>query len=78
MQVVGVGSLFHTHFTDEEIKDVHAVFRADREKLTSYHMHLIVSGVFFLPAKLGALSAAHSDSDIDKFLTETESFAKAH
>ena len=38
VQVVGVGSLFHTHFTDEEIKDVHAVFRADRERLRQYHI----------------------------------------
>ncbi len=74
VQVVGLGSLFHTHFADEEIKDVHAVFRADRAKLTSYHMHLIVNGVFFLPAKLGALSAVHTKTDIEKLLLETENF----
>jgi glutamate-1-semialdehyde 2,1-aminomutase len=75
VQVVGVGSLFHTHFTDEDVKDVHAVFRADREKLTSYHMHLVINGVFFLPTKMGALSTAHSEEDIDKLLVETENFA---
>jgi len=76
VQVVGVSSLLNTHFTDEEVKDIHAVFRANREKLTQYHMHLIANGVFFLPTKMGALSAAHSAEDINKLLIETESFAK--
>jgi len=76
VQVVGVGSLFHTHFTDEEIKDVHAVFRADREKLRRYHMYLTANGVFLLTAKMGALSAAHSEEDVDKLLSETENFTK--
>jgi glutamate-1-semialdehyde 2,1-aminomutase len=75
VQVVGLSSLFHTHFTEEEIKDIHAVFGADREKLTQYHMHLTANGVFFLPTKMGALSTAHSETDIEKFLVETESFA---
>lgn len=77
VQVVGVGSLFHTHFTDEEIKDVHAVFRASREKLTQFHMHLIANGVFFLTAKMGALSAAHTKTDVENFLMETENYVKA-
>lgn len=76
VQAVGVSSLFNTHFTDEEVKDVHAVFRANREKLTRYHMHLIANGVFFLPTKTGALSAAHSEEDRDKLLIETENFTK--
>jgi len=76
VQVVGVGSLFHTHFTDEEIKDVHAVFRADREKLRQYHMYLTANGVFLLTAKMGALSAVHSEQDVDKLLSETENFTK--
>jgi len=76
VQVVGAGSLFHTHFTGEEVKDIRAVFRADREKLTQYHMHLITNGVFFLPRKMGGLSAAHTRSDIEKLLVETEKFAR--
>jgi len=75
VQVVGVGSLFHTHFTDEAIKDVHAVFRADRERLRQYHMYLTANGVFLLTAKMGALSAAHTEADIEKLLVETENFA---
>ncbi len=76
VQVTGVSSLFHTHFTKEKIKDIHGVFGADREKLLDYHMHLITNGVFFLPAKTGALSTAHTNEDVDKLLTEAERYAR--
>jgi glutamate-1-semialdehyde 2,1-aminomutase len=76
VQVVGLGSLFHTHFTDRETKNVHAVFKADREKLEQYHFHLIANGVFFSPTKMGALSTAHTETDLEKLLTETENYAK--
>ena len=76
VQVAGEGSLFHTHFTHEKVKDVRDVFRADRGKLLNYHMHLIMNGVFFLPTRTGALSTAHSENDIEKLLTKAETFAK--
>ncbi len=78
VRVVGVSSLFHTHFTEEEVKDVNGVFRADREKLTQYHMYLIDNGVFFLPTKTGGLSAAHTKTDIEKFLVETENYVRSN
>ncbi|MDH5780666.1 MAG: aspartate aminotransferase family protein, partial [Candidatus Bathyarchaeota archaeon] len=76
VQVTGVSSLFHTHFTKERVKNVDDVFGANREKLLDYHMHLITRGVFFLPTKPGALSTAHANEDIDTFLTEAEGYAK--
>jgi len=75
-QVTGVGSLLHTHFTREKVKDVRDVFRADRGKLSDYHKHLIMNGVFFLPTRTGALSTSHSENDIEKLLTKAEIFAK--
>jgi glutamate-1-semialdehyde 2,1-aminomutase len=76
VQVVGTSSLFHTHFTNEEVNDVHSVFRANRDRLAQYHMHLIANGVFFLPTKTGALSAAHTKTDVEKFLLETENHVR--
>ena len=76
VQVTGAGSLFTAHFTGEEVKDTHAVFRADRKKLAEYHLNLIAKGVFFLPTHMGALSTAHSEADIQKLLSETERYAK--
>ncbi len=76
VQVIGLSSLFNTHFTHERIKDVHSVFRADRKKLEDYHMQLIANGIFFLPTKIGALSTAHTNGDIEKLLAEVENYTK--
>jgi len=78
VQITGVGSLWHTHFTKEKILDSNAATRADKEKLTKYHMHLIENGVFLLPGKMGALSTAHTRADLEKTLAETERFTIVH
>jgi len=76
VHITGVSSIFQTHFTREEVKDIQSAFRADRAKLTEYHMYLINSGVFFLPKKIGVLCRAHTNEDINKFLLETENYVK--
>ncbi len=76
VQVTGTGSLFNTHFTKEEVKDVNAAFKADRKKLVEYNLKLIENGVFFLPTHTGALCTAHSRADIEKLFSETEKYAK--
>jgi len=76
VQVVGASSLFNTHFTRGNIKDATAVFKADRKKLIDYNLKLIANGIFFLPTHTGALSTAHSKTDITKLLSETEKYAK--
>ena len=76
VQVTGAGSLFQTHFTRENVKDARAAFNADRKKLVDYHLSLISNGVFFLPTHVGALSTAHSESDIEKLFSETENYVK--
>ena len=74
VQVTGSGSLWHTHFTKEKIENAITAARANKEKLTKYHIHLIENGVFFLPGKAGALSAAHTQADLDRLLSQTERF----
>ncbi|MGB9741286.1 MAG: aspartate aminotransferase family protein [Candidatus Bathyarchaeia archaeon] len=76
VQVTGKSSLFNVHFTKEEIMDANAVFRADRKKLVDYNLYLIANGIFFLPGHNGALSTAHSESDVEKLFLETEEYAK--
>jgi len=76
VQVTGVGSLFYTHFTKEEVKDARAASKADKKKLVNYHLHLIANGVFFLPTHTGALSTAHSEADREKLTLKTEDYAK--
>lgn len=76
VQVTGEGSLFQTHFTKEKMRDINAVSRADKNRLDNYHMNLMTNGVFFLHGKLGALSKAHTEADLDKLLAKTENYAK--
>lgn len=76
VHVTGASSLFQTHFTREQVRDVHGAFRADRKKLLDYHMHLIVNGIFFLPARTGVLCVAHTEGNLEQLLTEAEAFAK--
>jgi len=47
---------------------------ADKAKLLKYHMHLTENGVFFLPGKAGVLGSAHTEADLEKLLSQTESF----
>lgn len=77
VQVVGIGSLWNTHFTKEPVKDAHDVARADRERLTRYHMHLVEKGIYQPPTKTGALCAAHTGADLEKLLTETEGYFRS-
>lgn len=74
VQITGLSSLWHTHFSKETIQDADAAARADKERLTRYHMHLIENGIFFLPRKAGALSTAHTEADLEKLLSRTEDF----
>lgn len=76
VQVTGLGSLWHTHFTKEKVQDSRAVARSDKEELNKYHMHLIENGVFFLPGKMGALCTAHTKKDLERLVTETENFKR--
>ena len=76
VQVTGAGSLFNTHFTKGEVKDARAPSKTDKKKQVDYHLRLIANGVFFLPTHTGALSIAHSETDIEKLFLETEKYAK--
>ena len=77
--VTGMGSLFMTHFTGRgqiPITDAVAASRCDANQLHNYHMYLMgEEGIFFLPGKLGAISAAHTADDARHLASATERFA---
>jgi glutamate-1-semialdehyde 2,1-aminomutase len=75
-QVTGTSSLFNVHFTKERPKNANDVFRADRNKQIEYDLNLIANGVFVLPTHTVALSTAHSESDIEKLLSVTKTYAQ--
>ena len=72
-QVTGAGSMFLTHFNKGAIMDATDVAKSNRELLKRYHLALMANhGIFFLPAKMAALSFAHEESDVEKLLDATE------
>ena len=72
-QVTGAGSMFLTHFSKGAIMDATDVAKSNRELLKRYHLALMANhGIFFLPAKMAALSFAHEESDVEKLLDATE------
>ena len=79
--VTGMGSLFMTHFTPDAnvnaITNASEAFMCDTEMLERYHFDMIANdGIFFLPGKLGAISAAHTDADIAGVVKATQRFAQ--
>ena len=74
--VSGKGSLFMTHFIDNgvtEIKTAADVAKCNNSKLVKYHFQMIAKdGIFFLPGKLGAISNAHTKSDINQMIKASE------
>jgi len=77
-KVTGTGSLFNIHFTREEIKNARDAAKADMNRLIEYNLNLINKGVFFLPGHNGALSAAHSEEDLEKLFSVTKDYVAAH
>ena len=75
-KVTSAGSLFQVHFTKEEVENAETAFKADKVKLADFHKFLIRNGVFFLPTRNGAISQAHSEEDLQRFLDETGSYLK--
>ncbi len=77
--VTGRDSLFMTHFVKDginEIKNSADAANCDTKLLHKYHFEMIANdGIFFLPGKLGAISNAHSDSDVKKMIEASNRFS---
>ena len=69
IKVTGKGSLFMTHFLKDGISEINNssdVAKCDSSLLHKYHFDMMVKdGIFFLPGKLGAISNAHSQNDLN-------------
>ena len=75
-KVTGTGSLFLTHFLSNKVDDImnaNDVSLSDNETLAKYHFSLMTKyGIFFLPHKMGAISAVHDVKDIQNLINATE------
>jgi glutamate-1-semialdehyde 2,1-aminomutase len=74
VRVTGASSLFNVHFAREKIRNADDAVKADKNRLLDYNLNLITNGVFFLPGHNGALSTAHSKTDMEKLFHETEAY----
>jgi glutamate-1-semialdehyde 2,1-aminomutase len=72
-QVVGVGSLFNIHLTDEPIINYRAVVRGDRKTLSMLALALMNRGIFIAPRGMGCTSSVMTQNDVDTFLSALES-----
>ena len=79
--VTGKDSMFMPHFTQKsgihKVKNASDAAKCDTAALYRYHFSLIArSGIFFLPGKLGAISDAHTKSDVSALIAATEKYAQ--
>jgi glutamate-1-semialdehyde 2,1-aminomutase len=78
VRVTGTGSLYLIHFLDDtdinNIGNATDVAMSNKELLRMYHLALVAKhGIFFMPLKMGAFSAAHDEADVKRLLSATRS-----
>ena len=74
----GAGSLFMPHFVrgPGRVRSSADASRCDTKLLERFHFEMIArDGIFFLPGKLGAVSAAHTGPDIRRLLEAAGRFS---
>lgn len=73
-QVQGIGSLLTVFFTDRPVLSWDDAKKCDTERYARWFRGMLAEGILLSPSQFEALfiSAAHSDSDIEKFLTSAE------
>ncbi len=68
VQMTGIGSLFCTHFTDQEIRSARDLVRINAEADKAFYPYLLLEGVFVPNHHMGFLSAVHSEEDVDRMI----------
>jgi len=80
-QATGIGSLFSIHTTAKKpVKDASCYADSDHEKSRRLFSHMLDDGILMVvPDRLhGAVSYAHTDSDIGNLTVSVERFVKAN
>jgi len=68
VQVTGIGSLFHVHFSDEPITSKRTAIRANHARQYEFSMGLLSKGILLTPHHPGFIFAAHTAEDIKRIL----------
>ena len=81
VDVTGVGSLFMTHFLNDNIRKISSaqdVALSDKVLLKKYHFALMAkNNIFFLPEKMGSISSLHTLNDADLLIDATEQIVQS-
>jgi glutamate-1-semialdehyde 2,1-aminomutase len=67
-QMIGLGSMFCTHFTDKEIDSVRVLADENMKAARAFYPHLLYEGVFIPNVHMGFISAAHTEEDVDRII----------
>jgi glutamate-1-semialdehyde 2,1-aminomutase len=78
-RVQRLGSAFTLFFTSEPVTDFTSAKRADSARFGRFFHELLERGVYLPPAQLeaGFISAAHTENDIDTFITAVDPAMRA-
>jgi glutamate-1-semialdehyde 2,1-aminomutase len=76
-QVVGIGSLFQIFFTPDEVKNYRDQQRSDRAIFEIFARKMFAKGVFMSRRAKNYISTAHTESDLDVFLTAADAVCAA-
>jgi len=71
-QMVGVGSLFNIHLTDQPIVNYRAVAGGDRKTLSVLALALMNRGIQIAPRGMGCTSSVMTEAEVDAFITALE------
>jgi glutamate-1-semialdehyde 2,1-aminomutase len=81
VDITGVGSLFMTHFLNQNIRKISSALDAglsDKGLLRKYHLALIAKhNIFFLPKKMGAISSIHTMKDAELLIDATQQIVQS-
>jgi glutamate-1-semialdehyde 2,1-aminomutase len=76
-QVIGIGSFFQIFFTPDPVKDYRGQTRANRALFEVFARNMFAKGIFLSRRAKNYISTAHSDSDLDEFLTAADAVCAA-
>jgi glutamate-1-semialdehyde 2,1-aminomutase len=75
-RVTGAGSLSCLFFTGQEVTDYQSAKTSDTKRFAAYFRYMLENGIYLAPSQFEAIffSNAHTEADIDRLLSLTESF----
>jgi glutamate-1-semialdehyde 2,1-aminomutase len=76
-QVIGIGSLFQIFFIADPVKNYRAQLRADRALFEIFARNMFAKGIFLSRRAKNYISTAHTERDLDEFLTAADAVCAA-